>query len=253
MLLGVLLGGSPPSTSSNPSDTVVWITTVILAVVTIFAALIPYWLERKQSPKKEITYQVILDTLIPSSNKSVVNIEILNTGNESVNSDDYEDTISFEFNGRNILSEGVLKQLPDDIISNSKLSGFFKEDADKLQLEKFLLHPGETITIYAELEGKDTKIEGKARIRSKGKFIPADKRAIIKFGIILPLLFGLITVNFVLRALSSTLLNPPFKFAPPDVVTIILLIFILFLITFFVAVFRKKIKEVRVKGIKLRW
>lgn len=144
-----------------------------------FAALIvgvaSLLLTRKQVQKKELAYDVIVDTKLletsalledrvqilfdrsPVRDVSIILIRIWNSGNQTILRDDFEAPILFSFGNARLLSAEVIAKVP------SGLSPVLKR-RDSLALEPLLLNRGDAFIVKVLLTDHRDKIDVEARV-----------------------------------------------------------------------------------------
>jgi hypothetical protein len=210
MLLGALLDTQPTDIWHDP------LFLGILGVVsTILAGLlgvgITYYVYRRQRRKKELTYQIVSDAPIadidpsissrvklsldgkPVENVSLVVLKLWNSGNAAVKREDYDEPVTFEFNGRAMVSSDIIETDPPEFRetlqqefasisqtsepNSTKLPKFFlnlvpihrrQEQVlllpKSINLPKFLFNPKRSITLSILLTGSWSKISAKGSI-----------------------------------------------------------------------------------------
>lgn len=132
MFLGVLLDTLPTDIWHDPL-----FLGLLGAVSTVLAGLlgvaITYYVYRRQRSKKELTYQIVSDAPIASIDPSVASrvrlsidgkqvesasqvvLKLWNSGNVAVKPEDYDEPVTFEFNGRAMISTDIIGTDPPEL------------------------------------------------------------------------------------------------------------------------------------------
>jgi hypothetical protein len=162
------------------------IVAILLGVVGLIVAIRA---NRQQNRRKELTYQIEVDTPVVSVDKTLKNaveiryhgsvvedvrlvlIKIWNSGTLAVKREDYEEPIKFELPGRTRLSYRVESD-PEEVTKAKNPDDFLKFEPDCVKLSPFLLNPTDSVTLNMLVSGQG-KIKGAARIID-GKLIEFD-------------------------------------------------------------------------------
>jgi hypothetical protein len=219
--------------------------TIVAAVATIIAAVIPLLFERRD--RREITYETTLDTSVPSMNNTyLLKIKLSNTGNTSIHGSDYVRPMEINLKGRRVIPTAppnVSDQI-GNILDEDEQRGFFTvhpaiAQEDRIKLAPFLFQRGEAITISIMVRGgRDQEdMELSARLNPEVKIVRAKRRFIKRWWFTLPLFLGLITWIWISRLVSNILIS----WGIETIVTVILLIYTFLLVGLFLAIRKFKI------------
>lgn len=146
----------------------------VLSVAALVATVTFFFLNRK---KKGLSYSVVRndqlfqvsDALIPRveitldgrrvANLSLVIIDISNSGNESIKSEDFEKPLTYTF-GENleIVSSRILRKSPEDLDAKISVS------KTTLQLEPLLMNAKDSLSVEIILTAYSQKISHSARV-----------------------------------------------------------------------------------------
>ena len=211
-MLENLLSNLPPQ-SSDFFSSPVWqffsgigaIIAIPIAIIAVVVAILAY---RQQKQRKEIAYQIISNAPIISFNQAIkervqvlidgkpiknarlIVFKIWNSGNISISTEDYFEPIGFKFEKDMVLGSDLLETEPKDLIDQMDAKSFLKAEPQLIELTKFALNPGNSISFTALLAGKSS-INKSGRIKdgiikeiSSSSFIKSTKRVlyILLFG-----------------------------------------------------------------------
>lgn len=193
---------------------------------------------RQQNKRKELTYQVEVDTPLVSVDKTLkkeveiryrgnmvenvrlVLIKVWNSGSLAVRREDYVVPIEFEITGRQCLDTQVNCE-PQEIIRPEDLNDFLKLEPDYLKLSPVLLNPADkttpadTMTLKLLVSGRG-KIKGTARI-IEGKLIEFNPDKQSKTVSYLQLTGGMVILATFIAFLIFSLVAPSLMFSAQTV------------------------------------
>ena len=223
MYPNILLSTPPPSTSfwQDPAG---WVGVGVTILVGIATILITIWTVYVQRNQKRIMYQVISDAPIASINKVVKDrvkilfdgnpvedmdllvLKVWNPGRIAVRRDDFDEPITFEFEGRKVVGSDVLSTDPDQLINPNDAKTFLTISTESVRLQKLLLNPKETINLKVLLTGSQGKINVRARIVD-GKITEFDPNSQQSNRFPLQVIAGLSAIALVATGDSLLILN----------------------------------------------
>jgi hypothetical protein len=160
--------------------------TILGVIATLLAALVgasvAYFIFRRQSIKKLISYQIVSNAPIATLNKALENrvkieidghhvknarqvvLTLRNQGNAAVKRDDYDEPMKFVFVGSKILGSDLLATVPPELKNSINFSTYVQLGTDSAELEKILLNPNDVIALTFLLEGDYDQLNVGGRI-----------------------------------------------------------------------------------------
>lgn len=122
---------------------------IFVSLCTIIAACLPSII--RQFVRKEITYDIVLDIPINSQNGifRIVKIELVNTGNENINQQDFVYPIEIDLKGRTVSVHSYPEIEQDSMIIPTAVHPHFFTLAasDKIKLAPFLFQKRERFSV----------------------------------------------------------------------------------------------------------
>ena len=177
-----LLVTQPPTDFWHDPLTLTILGVIGTIVGAIIGAVIAYFIFRKQTTKKLVTYQVVSNAPIANLNKTLQNtvtiqingqpvndarqvvLRLRNQGNAVVKDDDYDKPLKFVFTGSKVVGSDILETAPPEIKNSINISTFIQMGADSAEIEKILLNPKDSISFTILLEGDYHQLDVSGRL-----------------------------------------------------------------------------------------
>lgn len=138
-------------------------------------------------------------------------ITFKNSGNQPITSTDFEEPLSFSFEGSGILKFKVIDPIPTDLAFNGRPIGIPDQNIpDGFMLDPLLLNKGDEFTAYllvsdytAGSERISARIVGADLVEGIPETFKLDRNFwwnvfVLLFGVILPIIFIIIMINYLL-------------------------------------------------------
>jgi hypothetical protein len=214
--MNILLYDTSSPLSINPLQDAGWvgvIVAIVIGIATIGTTVaITIWAVRKQRNQKEVMYQVVSDVPIVSISEEVIGrvkilfdgfliedmnllvLKVWNSGSVAVKRDDFDEPITFEFEGRKLVGSEILSMNPSDLIDSKDTNNFLTFGTETIQLQKFLLNPKDEVNLKVLLKEFAGRVKGRARIVD-GKikeFDPNNRVSIFPLGLLLMIILAIV-------------------------------------------------------------
>ncbi len=147
--LAYVFSSTPPPPLWQAVVDAIGLGNIVVSVCTIIAACLPSI--TRQFVRKEITYDVVLDTPINSKNGifRIIQIELVNTGNEHIDQQDFVYPIEIDLRGRTVSVDSRPTIEQDSMIIPTVVQPYFFTLAanDKIKLGLFLFQKRERFSV----------------------------------------------------------------------------------------------------------
>lgn len=152
---------------------------IIAAFLTSFVS---FWIYSRQRNKREISYRIVSNANIATIDKNLesrveikldgntiknarlIVLDIWNSGNTAIKSDDYNEPIIFVFDGAKVIGNEVLFTEPADLININTIKNSLISHTESVEISSFLLNPKQRMRFSVLIDSEMNIIKVKGRL-----------------------------------------------------------------------------------------